>query len=52
MKREIITFMTTAPKHRAHRALFDNDLPFKPKVVKSKTLYKRKQKHKKLLPEI
>lgn len=52
MKRELITFMTTRPKHRAHRVLFDNELPFKPKVVKNKTLYKRQQKHKKSLSEI
>ena len=50
MKREVISF-TTQVKPRAHRVLFDNDLPFKPKVVKSKMLYKRQQKHKKSLPE-
>ena len=52
MKRETITFMTSRPKHRAHRVLFDNELPFRPKVVKSKTLYKRQQKHKKSITEI
>lgn len=52
MKRESITFLTSSPKHRAHRVLFDNTLPFQPKVVKSKTLYKRHSKHKKSFPEI
>jgi hypothetical protein len=46
MKREVIAFATPI-KIRAHRVLFDNDLPFKPKVVKSKLLFKRQQKHKK-----
>jgi hypothetical protein len=32
---------------RAHRVLFDRDLPFKPKVVPSKLHYKRKNKHQK-----
>jgi len=50
MKREVISFATPV-KTRAHRVLFDNDLPFKHKVVKSKMLYKRQQKHKKFSPE-
>jgi nitrogen fixation-related uncharacterized protein len=33
-------------KTRAHRILFDRDLPFKPKRVEMKTLYKRRPKHK------
>jgi len=33
-------------KGRAHRALFDEDLPFRPKVVQLKNTYKRKIKHK------
>lgn len=46
MKREIISFRIEPMKHRAHRVLFDEDSPFKPKVVKSKkNEYKRKQKH-------
>lgn len=32
-------------KTRAHRVLFDNDSPFKQKVVKDKTKYTRKDKH-------
>lgn len=32
---------------RAHRVLFDRDLPFKPKVVPGKTRYKRREKHQK-----
>ena len=33
-------------KHRAHKALFDNTLPFRAKVEKSKKHFTRKQKHK------
>ena len=32
---------------RAHRVLFDRDLPFKPKVEPSKLAYKRRDKHQK-----
>ncbi len=32
---------------RAHRVLFDRDLPFKPKVVQSKLAYKRREKRQK-----
>lgn len=32
-------------KTRMHRVLFDSNLPFKPKVVPLKTIYKRKSKH-------
>jgi hypothetical protein len=46
MKREILSFKIERPKHRAHRVLFDEDTPFKPKVVESKKgVYNRKQKH-------
>jgi hypothetical protein len=45
MKREILSFKIEQPKHRAHRVLFDENTPFKPKVVKSKTGYQRKPKH-------
>ena len=46
MKREILSFKIEPMKHRAHRVLFDEDTPFKPKVVKSKkSEYNRKQKH-------
>jgi hypothetical protein len=46
MKREILSFKIEQPKHRAHRVLFDENSPFKPKVVQSKKgEYVRKQKH-------
>lgn len=46
MKREIISFKIERPKHRAHRVLFQDDTPFKPKVVKSKKgEYSRRPKH-------
>ena len=34
-------------KKRAHQALFDGNLPFKPKVEKNKKAFKRNKKHKK-----
>lgn len=30
---------------RAHRVLFDADTPFRPQVVRDRTKYSRKQKH-------
>lgn len=33
------------PKHRAHRILFDNDLPFQPKRQITKNVYRRRGKH-------
>ena len=33
-------------KVRAHRALFDNNLPFKGRAEKLKTTYRRQPKHK------
>lgn len=46
MKREIITFKPPKrEKIRAHKALFDNDLPFGHKVVNPKNNYKRRPKH-------
>jgi hypothetical protein len=46
MKREILSFKIEQPKHRAHRVLFDDNTPFKPKVVRSKKgEYIRKPKH-------
>lgn len=48
MKREILTFRIEPMKHRAHKALFDEDLPFKPKVEKPKKgQYRRRDKHRK-----
>lgn len=46
MKNKILSFKIEQPKHRAHRVLFQENTPFKPKVVQSKTLYNRKPKHK------
>jgi len=45
MKREILSFKLEPMKHRAHRVLFDDNTPFKPKVAKSKVQYRRKDKH-------
>jgi hypothetical protein len=46
MKREILSFTVKEPKRRVHRVLFQNDTPFKPKVVQSKKgMYVRKPKH-------
>lgn len=46
MKREIITFRIEPMKRRAHKALFDDELPFQPKVQKPKKgIYNRKSKH-------
>lgn len=36
-----------APKARMHKALFDDQLPFQPKVEKSRKAYVRKPKHRK-----
>ena len=33
------------PNPRAHRVLFDEDSPFRPKKVKSQLQYQRKPKH-------
>jgi stalled ribosome alternative rescue factor ArfA len=46
MKKDIISFKIQQPKHRAHKALFDDDLPFKHKVEKPKKgQYHRRPKH-------
>jgi hypothetical protein len=45
MERKIVKFKVPAVKHRAHYALFAEDSPFKPKVVKCKNQYRRKPKH-------
>ena len=45
MKRKILSFIVEQPKHRAHRVLFSDNTPFKPKVVQSKVQYRRKDKH-------
>ena len=52
MKKEIISFKVSQPKHRAHRMLFDDNLPFKHKVENSKKgQFKRKSKHRKEIYE-
>lgn len=46
MKKELLSFTVKEPKHRAHRVLFCENTPFKPKVVKSKKgEYNRRPKH-------
>jgi hypothetical protein len=45
MKKEILSFKIQRPKTRAHKPLFDRDLPFQPKVVNPKNQYKRRPKH-------
>ncbi len=44
MKKQI-SFRIEAPKRRSHRALFDRELPFHPRVEKSSKSYVRKPKH-------
>ena len=44
-----ISCKVSKPKHRAHKALFDDDLPFGHKVFNPKNTYKRKPKHKNAL---
>lgn len=46
MKKQTIT-IEFKPRTRAHRVLFDRDLPFKPRVVPSKLRYRRRDKHQK-----
>lgn len=40
-----IQFKIQAPKERRHRALFDRDLPFRGRVERAKTEYRRRPKH-------
>lgn len=40
-----IQFKLPPVKERRHRALFDEDLPFRPRVERPKTDYRRKPKH-------
>lgn len=41
-----LQFVLQPVKQRRHRALFDEDLPFRGRVEKPKNVYKRKPKHK------
>lgn len=46
MKREIMSFRIEKPKQRAHKALFDDNLPFKHRIEKTKKgQYNRRPKH-------
>ena len=36
---------TRTPQPRAHRVLFDRDLPFRPRTEQSRMLYQRHTKH-------
>lgn len=48
MKSNVISFKVEKPKHRAHRILFENDSPYKFRVVNpKKTQYNRRPKHRK-----
>lgn len=48
MHKQGYTIRFKAPKARMHKALFDPELPFQPKVEKSaKKAYVRKPKHRK-----
>ena len=40
-----IQFKIQPPRERRHRALFDQDLPFRARVERPKTEYRRKPKH-------
>lgn len=42
---EIQRIQLTAPKQRAHRALFDENLPFRGRREEDKTAYRRKPKN-------
>ena len=41
-----IHFALPPVRERRHRALFDEDLPFRGRVERPKTLYRRQPKHK------
>jgi hypothetical protein len=45
MKNQSFTFKVARPKHREHRVLFDDELPFKYKVERRKDGYQRRPKH-------
>jgi len=36
---------TQNPQPRAHRVLFDRELPFRPRIEQSRVLYQRNTKH-------
>lgn len=43
--KSVINFRIPKIKPRVHRMLFEDDSPFKPKVVNPKNAYKRRDKH-------
>ena len=45
MRKQGFSMLVAAPSKRMHRALFDKELPFQPKVEKSRKAYVRNQKH-------
>jgi len=46
MKKDILSFKIPQVKPRAHKALFDDELPFKHRIEKSKKgQYNRRPKH-------
>ncbi len=45
VRKQVISFKIPQVKHRVHYALFAEDTPFKPKVVKRRDTYKRKPKY-------
>lgn len=45
MNKQVLSFKIQAPKARAHRALFDTDLPFRGRVEQSKKQFRRVPKH-------
>jgi hypothetical protein len=47
MAKQIISFSIPRSKTRAHRVLFAENTPFKPKVVELKNKYQRQPKHRK-----
>jgi hypothetical protein len=51
MKKQTLSFIISAPKARAHRVLFDRDLPFRARVEKTPKQYQRKPKHRNQLGE-
>ena len=42
---KVIQFKIQPPSERRHRALFDRDLPFRVRVERAKTQYRRRPKH-------
>ena len=43
--KQVIQFKLAPAKPRRHRALFDQDLPFRGRVEQPRTVYQRQPKH-------